>query len=68
MYYNYIEVNKLAKVKIIKNDEKEAKKKKKKWKFKINFGKLFVWVALIAMIGAAILAIISPLIYGNNYE
>ena len=43
--------------------DKEIKKKKKK-KFKINPAKIFVWFALIAMIGSAILAILSPILYG----
>ncbi len=38
---------------------KENKKKKKK--FKIDYGKVFVWIALIAMIGSALAAILSPL-------
>lgn len=39
---------------------KEIKKKKK---FKINFTKICVWLALIAMIGAAVMAIVSPLFW-----
>ncbi len=37
------------------------KKKKKRFKIKINWGKLFVWIALVAMIGSAVIAILSPL-------
>lgn len=37
--------------------------KKKKKKVKINWVKIFVWIALIAMIGSAVMAIISPLFY-----
>lgn len=40
---------------------KETKKKKKK--FKINWTKVFVWIALIAMVLSAVAAIISPLLY-----
>lgn len=40
----------------------KAEKKKKK-KFKINWTKIFVWIALIAMIGSALAAILSPLFY-----
>ncbi len=43
--------------------DKEMKKKKKK-KFKFDPAKLFVWFALIAMIGSALLAIFSPILYG----
>ena len=57
----------MAKVKVIKDNEIKDKKEKKKRHIKINWGKLFVWIALIAMIGSALLAIISPLLYGNNY-
>lgn len=39
---------------------KDTKKKKKK-KFKINWTKVFVWIALIAMILSAFTAILSPL-------
>lgn len=34
---------------------------KKRKKFKINWSKFFVWVALIAMVGSAFAAILSPL-------
>lgn len=37
--------------------------KNKKKKIKINWGKIFVWIALIAMIGSAFAAILSPLFY-----
>lgn len=40
---------------------KENKKKKKK--FKINWSKVFVWIALVAMILSAVAAIIYPLLY-----
>lgn len=40
-----------------------SKDNKKKKKFKISWSKLFVWIALIAMIGSAILAVISPILY-----
>ena len=36
---------------------------KKKKKFKINWVKVFVWIALIAMVGSAFAAILSPLFY-----
>lgn len=39
--------------------------KNKKKKHKINWGKIFVWIALIAMVGSAIAAILSPLFYSN---
>ena len=57
----------MSKVKVIKDNENlnDRKKEKKKHK-RFSWGKLFVWVALIAMIGSAILAIISPLLYGVN--
>ena len=42
---------------------KEEKIKKKK--FKINFTKLLVWLALLVMIGSAFIAILSPLF--RNY-
>lgn len=38
--------------------EKQSKKKKK---FKINWSKVFIWIALIAMILSAFTAILSPL-------
>jgi len=38
-------------------------KNKKKKKFKINWAKVFVWFALIAMVGSALAAIISPIFY-----
>ena len=41
-----------------KNEEKKKKKK-----LKINWTKLFVWIALIAMVGSAFAAILSPLFY-----
>lgn len=41
------------------------KNQNKKKKIKINWGKVFIWIALIAMVGSAIAAIISPLFYGN---
>ncbi|MCI5732432.1 MAG: hypothetical protein MR296_00090 [Tenericutes bacterium] len=41
---------------------KDIKKKKKK---KFNWGKVLIWIALIAMIGSALLAILSPMIYGT---
>lgn len=44
----------------IKKDNKKKKKKKK-----INFSKICVWLALIAMVGAAIMAILSPVLYSN---
>lgn len=40
-----------------------SKEKKKKKKFKINWAKVFVWVALIAMVGSAFAAVLSPLFY-----
>lgn len=39
------------------------KNKKKQKKIKINWTKLFVWIALIAMVGSAFAAILSPLFY-----
>ena len=36
---------------------------KKKKKFKINPSKIFVWIALIAMVLSAFAAIISPIFY-----
>lgn len=42
---------------------KEKGSKKKKKKIKINYTKIFVWVALIAMILSAFAAIISPFLY-----
>lgn len=38
-------------------------KKNKRKKIKINWSKIFVWIALIAMIGSAFAAILSPLFY-----
>ena len=35
--------------------------KKKKKKFKINYTKIFAWIALLAMVGSAFVAILSPL-------
>lgn len=43
----------------------EDKKKKKRKKFKINWSKILVWLALLAMVGSAIIAILSPIMYGN---
>lgn len=37
--------------------------KNKKKKFKISWTKVFVWIALIAMVGSAFAAILSPLFY-----
>lgn len=37
--------------------------KNKKKKLKINYTKIFVWIALIAMILSAFAAIISPFLY-----
>ena len=48
-----------------KKIEENKDKTKKKKKFKINYRKIFVWLALIAMIGTALLAIISPMMYGR---
>lgn len=56
----------MAKVKVIKDNDIKEEKKKKKFKIKISWGKVFVWIALIAMIGSALLAILSPILYGNN--
>ena len=57
----------MAKVKVIKENEELKDKKKNKKKHKsFSWAKVFVWVALIAMIGSALLAILSPLLYGNN--
>ena len=42
-----------------------SKEKKKRKKFKINWSKILVWLALIAMVGSALIAILSPIIYGN---
>lgn len=39
------------------------KNKNKRKKIKINWSKIFVWIALIAMIGSAFAAILSPLFY-----
>lgn len=44
--------------------DKDVKKKKKK--FKINFTKICVWFALLAMVGAAIMAILSPILYNTS--
>ncbi len=41
----------------------DVKNKKKKKKIKINWAKIFVWIALIAMVGSAFAAILSPLFY-----
>lgn len=38
-------------------------KNKKRKKFKINWAKVFIWIALIAMVGSAFTAILSPLFY-----
>lgn len=40
-----------------------TKEKNKKRKFKVNWSKVFVWVALIAMVGSAFAAVLSPLFY-----
>lgn len=37
--------------------------KKKRKKIKLNWVKIFVWIALIAMVGSAFAAILSPLFY-----
>ncbi len=37
--------------------------KKKRKKFKPNWTKIFVWIALIAMVLSAFAAILSPLFY-----
>lgn len=37
-----------------------AKDKKKK-KIKINWTKVFVWIALIAMVGSCITAVLAPM-------
>ena len=39
--------------------------KNKKNKFRINWGKVLVWLALLAMVGSALIAILSPIMYGN---
>ena len=41
------------------NNDKEKKKKKK---IKINWTKVCVWIALLAMVGSALLAVISPML------
>lgn len=41
---------------------KENNNKKRK-KFKLNWSKIFVWIALIAMVLSAFAAILSPLFY-----
>lgn len=38
-------------------------KNKKMKKIKINWSKVFVWIALIAMVFSAFAAILSPLFY-----
>lgn len=38
---------------------------KKKGKKKIKWSRIFVWIALIAMVGSAIAAILSPLFYSR---
>ncbi len=43
-----------------KNDKNKNKKRKK---IKINWTKIFIWIALIAMICSAFFAILSPLLY-----
>lgn len=40
---------------------KKANKKRKK--IKVNWTKIFVWIALIAMAASAFAAILSPLFY-----
>ena len=42
---------------------KDTKNKKKKRKLKINWSKVLVWIALITMVGSAVAAIFSPLLY-----
>ena len=42
---------------------KDTNNKKKKRKIKINWAKVFVWLALITMVGSAVAAIFSPLLY-----
>ena len=44
---------------------KEIKNKNKKKKFKINWTKVAIWIALIAMVFSAFAAIISPMLYRN---
>ncbi len=41
---------------------KRKEEHKKKKKLKINWGKILVWCALIAMVGTAIMAILSPML------
>ena len=41
--------------------KKTSEKKKKK--FKINWVKVFVWIALIAMVLSCFAAVLSPLLY-----
>lgn len=38
-------------------------KNNKRKKFKINWSKVLVWIALITMVGSAVAAIFSPLLY-----
>lgn len=45
---------------ILKNNNEKKKKK-----FKIKWSKFFVWLALLAMVGSAIIAILSPVMYKN---
>ena len=62
MCYNYhVEVKKMSKEKEILKNNNEKKKKK----FKIKWSKFFVWLALLAMVGSAIIAILSPVMYKN---
>ena len=64
MCYNYhVEVNKMSKEKKEVKDKNNNEKKKKK--FKIKWGKILVWLALLAMVGSAIIAILSPVMYKN---
>ena len=42
---------------------KDTKNKKKRRKLKINWSKVLVWIALITMVGSAVAAIFSPLLY-----
>lgn len=44
-----------------KKIKNEKKKKKKHKKIKINWTKVCVWLALIAMIGSALTAILAPM-------
>ena len=42
---------------------KDKNNKRKKFKIKINWSKVLVWIALITMVGSAVAAIFSPLLY-----